>query len=434
MVIKDLAGKVSSQKQDSAQVQQLRDKLAKLKQNTPQPAEKPVVSTPKEATPTQKPVEPAKKEDEISRLAKASLEEQKRFAERQDPTLRLREERTNKLIAKQISEMIELTTELNKRLSKLEKDKTEGERKQEILEKHNEELAKKMHVIDQRLEKFMGLYEVITNQYNPFAENAATPDQNALEALKSPEAPKSKVQLTDPLTGLAEDVDIEQGRLSSENAAKMQQLLEELERDEREKQQLDDADKVSELQAHEEEVQTSLVSEIHALLEGFEARLIAYLDDSMQSRLHDTVSRLESVLNDEISSAVHNEVSRLKETDDVVTAALKEIESLQTEASDPQAFKEVEEAVVSAVHSLDDHIKSIPPSLYFRLHDGRVLKSRDDLVAALSEMDDDTFSHHVTAQHDDFADWLELALEDEAGALIRGKGRSEKLEVLKGKA
>ena len=106
------------------------------------------------------------------------------------------------------------------------------------------------------------------------------------------------------------------------------------------------------------------------------------------------------------------------------------MEALESSASDAEAYKEQESLFVDEVRFVDEQIKAIPPSLYFRLQSGRVLKSKQDLVDALADMSPAVFSHHVNESHNDFADWLELALKDPVGELLRGKSREEMLVLL----
>lgn len=48
--------------------------------------------------------------------------------------------------------------------------------------------------------------------------------------------------------------------------------------------------------------------------------------------------------------------------------------------------------------------------------DGRVLKDLEQLHMAFGSMDDEVFLHHVTKEKNDFADWVEVVLEDAACA------------------
>ncbi len=394
MVIKDLLSKVSSpEEKNDPKVAALREKLASLKQPE---------------TPSQAPQEPQPKLDkDVQSLATA--EEQVAFAKQEDPLLILKEERTQKLIANQVSELIEVNTELQKRLKTLKQEKQKVKQELEKTQQKNQDIQEKMKLIDQRLEKFMGLYEIITNQYNPFHE--------AKEELPA-QAPVGKVKLEDNLTGHAEEVEFAQGNMSSENAQKMQQLLAELEAAEKDKQTTP---------KEQEALQTQTTTELHEMLAGFESRLTTYIDESLQEKLHNTFTRLEEVLNQEIQEAVRGEVDKLKADEDILSSALQEIESL---TSDDDAFGEVQQEIVAEVKHTEDLIKSIPPNLYFHLADGTILKSKQDLIDALRTMPEETFSAHVTSAYNHFADWMVQALEDASGDALRGKSRDEMIAVL----
>lgn len=432
MVIKDILNKVSNADPNDPKVKELREKLAKLKgEEAPTKEAKPAATKePSKTQPPPPPQETASKGDaEIHELAKASEEERRRFAQEQQPQLRVKEERTHKLVAKQVGQLIELTTELQKRLNKVEQENKNAHQEIERMEKKNEDLREKMDLIDGRLEKFMGLYEIITNQYNPFAEQQGTTSLPDMPVLGSSEK-KKQVSVADGLKGDEKAVEYEQGEMSSENKAKINQLLAELEAQEKEQKDLSSED-LEASSAREEELSGSLRDELHEMFLGFEGRMKQYLDDSMQQKLHATVGELESVLNEEIAEAVEERIDQLTSHDDVFESAFAELSSLEESSQDPEGYRAVEESFEEEVRSVDEHVKAIPPSLYFRLQDGRVLRSKQDLVSVLEDMDDSVFVHHVNDSHNDFADWLELALRDSVGEELRGASRVEMVELLR---
>ena len=114
----------------------------------------------------------------------------------------------------------------------------------------------------------------------------------------------------------------------------------------------------------------------------------------------------------------------------MANSVLEELAQLESESSDQDSYHEAEERVEQHVRDIDEQIKAIPPSLYFRLKNGEVLKSKQDLAHALRDMEDSVFRHHVNDSHNDFADWLELALEDPQGEQLRGKSRDEMAQML----
>lgn len=48
----------------------------------------------------------------------------------------------------------------------------------------------------------------------------------------------------------------------------------------------------------------------------------------------------------------------------------------------------------------------LQPELYFRLHDGKIIKSIPGLQKALLDMDNETFSHHCNNHKNDFSNWI----------------------------
>lgn len=55
--------------------------------------------------------------------------------------------------------------------------------------------------------------------------------------------------------------------------------------------------------------------------------------------------------------------------------------------------------------------------------DGQILKDMQELATALDSMAEEVFSHHVTSDRNDFADWVEHVLEDAACATALRKSR-----------
>lgn len=68
----------------------------------------------------------------------------------------------------------------------------------------------------------------------------------------------------------------------------------------------------------------------------------------------------------------------------------------------------------------------------FWSNDGLVLSSLADLQAALIAMSEDTYSHHVTKEKNDFADWVEFVLIDKqcASDLRKAKGKKAAMAVV----
>ncbi|MCF7865836.1 DUF87 domain-containing protein [Candidatus Woesearchaeota archaeon] len=79
-----------------------------------------------------------------------------------------------------------------------------------------------------------------------------------------------------------------------------------------------------------------------------------------------------------------------------------------------------------------DTKKECSPDKYFRLENGKELKSIEDLKTYVNEMPDDIFSHHVTNDRNDFANWIEHVFEEKelAGKLNQTHDKGGLEEVL----
>lgn len=67
-------------------------------------------------------------------------------------------------------------------------------------------------------------------------------------------------------------------------------------------------------------------------------------------------------------------------------------------------------------------LATVPEEYVFWCHDGRILRNMKDLAEALEIMSDETFSHHVNAEKNDFANWVRDIIKDEK--LARDLSRS----------
>lgn len=57
-------------------------------------------------------------------------------------------------------------------------------------------------------------------------------------------------------------------------------------------------------------------------------------------------------------------------------------------------------------------LADMPHEHAFRFHDGRILRNVDELREALKTMKKDTFAFHVSAQKNDFSNWVRDVIGD----------------------
>ena len=60
----------------------------------------------------------------------------------------------------------------------------------------------------------------------------------------------------------------------------------------------------------------------------------------------------------------------------------------------------------------------IPQENYFKLCNGKSIKSIDELKSALKKIDDSTFQHHVNEERNDFYNWIKDVFQDKTLAIM----------------
>ncbi len=65
----------------------------------------------------------------------------------------------------------------------------------------------------------------------------------------------------------------------------------------------------------------------------------------------------------------------------------------------------------------------------FWSNDGKVLSTLADLLMALTHMSPEAYAHHVTADRNDFADWVEFVLIDKKCADALRKAKDQKAAI-----
>jgi len=87
-----------------------------------------------------------------------------------------------------------------------------------------------------------------------------------------------------------------------------------------------------------------------------------------------------------------------------------------------------------AIFDKIEYEQEVPEEYYFYLKDGRVLKTIKELIAALSDMEDSVFYHHVTDEKNDFANWIGEIIKDYylAEQLQKARTKEQVLKVFSG--
>jgi hypothetical protein len=418
-----------------------------------------------------------------ARLHGMGFVDQKQVIQTREPEFRLKEERTLALVMTQIQEVIALQNDTAKKVRDLEAKNLQLEKGLETFKDKHEELLQKMNGIDSRLEKFMGLYEIVTAQYNPFTAGSglgarpgqATPVPTA-GAAPGPARPTSPSSFSDalkeqlaaqragagparsagseaPAQGAPREFAVEDS-LTKERATvvvrpedaatadarfrRVEELLADLHRkhaEEKEGARTDGGTPPPGTAAPPRtataptgtggEMPPAVVDALHGLLSGFEERLTRQLDASLQTKLHDRFTRLETNLQTEIRDALRDEIESVQRDEEALQAELAQLQGLvQAREGSPNrdALERELGTLQRQLGAVRDDIKALSPELFFRVADGRILKDLTSLRDALGTMRPETFAHHVDAAagRNDFAAWVEHALGSPAlGLLLR---------------
>lgn len=344
---------------DQSKVDDLKKRLQALQAQTKNEPKGPLVPTPPRPAAPTTPAPPAKavvpaqtsQKDDIARLQELSEKEQHDLAVRQNPELRIKEERTLNLVMNQVKELIVLMADANKRLKDFEVKHNDLKKDVDAFKTKHEEVMEKMNTIDSRLEKFMGLYELVTNQYNPFADDKVVLPQQESKPLPKEQkqiARPQAVQIEDSISKTAGTVQLSPDDVakSDEQFRRVEQLLADLHKQAEQK-------NGQQVPANTQE-SPLLVNELHTLLAGFESRLTRQLDASVQGKLHEGLARLESSLQQELRDALRLEIEKAKAEDAAVDAELRELEALIGEGmpKDKDAAAKEFEALTSEVEAL----------------------------------------------------------------------------------
>ena len=91
----------------------------------------------------------------------------------------------NSIIIEQVKELIEIDTNLNNKIEDvrvdLKKETEEREKLKKLIEEHHNELKE----LEKSIDKFIALYELVTNQFNPFVKQGDAETNQKMQSLMS---------------------------------------------------------------------------------------------------------------------------------------------------------------------------------------------------------------------------------------------------------
>lgn len=355
MVIKNLLGKKDEQPANDEEVKKLREKFNNIVNS----------DAPEQAV--QQPANPAQPAQEFQYV---------------DPQKAEDNERITNLIMQQIKELIEIDNNLNAKNKELENKISENASTLSSTKSLVEQFNSRLELIEKNMEKFMGLYEVVTNRFNPFVseedDDGAVSKPDMMDLHKPPvekpqEAKKEPdmMDMQDTAYGLP-DVDKE-----------VTEIIEH-----------------TKLDKIEPEQQTIIKDELKETVKEVGPAEIDKIKDDVAKQVTETVEK-------ELKDAVEH---HMKLSNEKLQNAMKEM-LLET-------VKHIKEAHTTEQPAKPEvqHTEELHPDFHFNLPDGTPIKRISDLREALKTMDDAHFKEHVDDSHNDFADWLHVVLKDDAMA------------------
>ena len=77
-------------------------------------------------------------------------------------------------------------------------------------------------------------------------------------------------------------------------------------------------------------------------------------------------------------------------------------------------------------------LQDVMAEMKFRSHNGSEFKNLEELANALHEMPEETYSHHVTEQNNDFSNWIRDCIQDTALAkkLVQVTDKNQAREIV----
>lgn len=186
-MIKNILGKGEKEEISNDELKELKEKFKEITQENSVPASTDNAAQPATTTaPIQATAQPNP----------TATPQQEVFV---DPQRVEENEKITNLIMQQIKELIEIDNNLNIKIKEMETKIRTNISNVSDLKNVVDKFHNRLEFIEKNIEKFMGLYEVVTNRFNPFIENQGAGEQKAPENnVAIPEIPKEDTTVSSP--------------------------------------------------------------------------------------------------------------------------------------------------------------------------------------------------------------------------------------------
>jgi hypothetical protein len=293
------------------------------------------------------------------------------------------------LLMEQIKALVEIGNNLNERTKESEKRINEITVENEKYKDELKQFSEKMEIMEKNMEKFIGLYEVVTNQYNPFLEASGRENGNEEAPAEAPkqEAPQDGGQASQP---------------AQEGGADTQFVVEEKISGQVTEAKPEGADNAQPAATGNEAPHEKPTTQPLSLSNGKSA-------STLQDLFEELVYMDDNTFRNHVSDTKHDIA-------DWVGKAMGD----QNLATTLKALK----TRSGLIKGISDFIHSQPPegptSTDFVLPSGRNVNDLEGLLDELIYLDDTQFGQLVTADKNPIADWVVNRLKnDKLGASLK---------------
>ena len=456
-MMKNLLGKKkeNTDSNNDEEVQKLREKFNDIVNS---PTENPQTNT--QQQPTQTPINQTTQNPNPQ-----NNQEQFKYV---DPEKAEENERITNLIMQQIKELIEIDNNLNDKNKELENKISENSNTLSTTKEIVQQFNSRLELIEKNMEKFMGLYEVVTNRFNPFVSEEepgqATQNNNQTPANNNVNTPNPTIQSANNENNIKKEIK------PTENQTEPT-LEDPINKKTVEPQKTTDLEIKEEIQeiVHNSGIDTKLDKEKQAIVKeelnlaiesvGNKAKnkdaqeeITKHVTEVISNNLKKELTEHIKVSNEELKNTMKEmllqTVSHLKENSKPTAQEVTQNQqpniqtSNNTSSTTQEQPKNQNNQIVNnqqAPSTTQEQTttdssthEEVHPDFHFNLADGTPIKSIQGLKDALKSMDENSFNQHVNAEKNDFAEWIRIVHHNEeiANKLINEKTREGIQKIL----
>jgi hypothetical protein len=319
-------------------------------------------------------IEAKKKEEEISKRSIASyLDEIKENYE---------DAKLISLVIKQVKELIEIDNNLNKKITEVEVTIKNEVSEREKLAKSLDETKKEIKGLEKNMEKFIALYELVTNQFNPFIEKQ---DQNL--NLQKIDIPK-----IEPKPAVKE----EEEENNPPPASAAQELFRKLQKKKKESAQAQTKEEINP-EVKEQKTMDPVLAQGSAVAQDNNSVMDKEIDKEVQNQETQATAIIKKI---QESQKVQN---KTEDTSSNISSNNNEAKSI-SEIKDPSQLSNNNNN--NNISITQKQTKKLPEHLHFVLKDGSRIDSLSSLLNFFNENDDSTIFEYVTHYKNEFAGWI----------------------------